>query len=129
MALARSWAAAGAGYPLRQGERRLIEEAQHGVARQARDRIIVIVVRQAGDEADRAGGKDGAALRRLEEDDVGLDAWIERTVDAARVRQHLLVDQKEGVGVVLRRGDDERVRRRAEPRIIGVDLQPGGAVA
>jgi len=31
--------------------------------------------------------------------------------------------------VVLRRGDDERVRRRAQPGIVGVELQPGGAVA
>src|SRR3982074_402251 len=56
---------------LRERERRFVEEAGDCVARQARNRIVVVIMRQAGDEADRAGGEDGAALRRLEEDDVG----------------------------------------------------------
>src|SRR5262249_53385182 len=73
---------------LGQLEFRRVEEAPDGVARQRCHRIAIEVMRKAGDEGDRAGREDGAAARRLEEDDVGAHSGVERAVDAARVRQH-----------------------------------------
>src|SRR6185295_13803251 len=41
----------------------------------------------------------------------------------------LLVDELEGVRVVLGRGDHEGMRGRSQARVEGVQLEPGGAAA
>src|SRR5260221_4556357 len=56
-----------------------------------------------------------------------MDLLVRQPVSHAMGDAHLLVDQFVGVGVVLRARDDQRVRRRAESGIDGIDLDPGGA--
>ena len=86
-------------------------------------------MREAANVGDGAGGEDRPAARVLVEDHVGADRRREPPVGARERHVHLLVDELEGVGVLLRRGHHERPRRRAEAGIEGVELETGGATA
>ena len=97
--------------------------------RDARDVVVVAVVRERAAPGDRAGREHGTARRGLEEGEVGAHV---RMLGADEVRRHhgeLLVDQRDEIGVPFRAGQQQRVRRRAQERLDPVQLQAGGTAA
>jgi len=95
----------------------------------ARNRIVVVIVRQAGDEADEPVGEDGAALAASREDDVALTR--ELTVPSTRSNSTASssLRSQEGVGMVLR--NEATMRRAAASPASHLRRRspPGGAVA
>ena len=113
--------------PYTLSERRRIHESPKNVVGDSRNVVLVVVVREASGPGNRARGEHRSTARNLVEHHVGAYQLALRAADGRGVDEDLVADDKIGVGVALRGGQDQRIGRRSEQPIRPVELEPGRA--
>ena len=84
---------------------------------------------EAAGPGDGAGAEDAAAVRRLEEGELGAHPGILRAVDIGEGRGHLLGHQDIGLAMAFGGRQHQRMGRRAQAAVDDVELQPCRAAA